>query len=185
MIRLARLPRPMKRRPQTKLVLLALGDRCNHAGGDAFPSVATIAAESEISQNIADACLEALSYEGLICEQAPPTMRRPRTWAIDVEVLRVIIDDRAQLAKLDLRLAMEGPSDGQNLRSDGQNLNSGGQKSNSDGQIDFKSTDELSLELSSELDLNAGERGARAPLRMVKSNPRAVANAKTGRRTKR
>src|SRR5688572_25887797 len=69
LVRLARLPRKkikQRRRPTAKLVLLALADRADHHGSNAWPSVATICAESEASEHTIEACLEALKRAKLI-----------------------------------------------------------------------------------------------------------------------
>jgi DNA-binding transcriptional regulator YhcF (GntR family) len=69
----------MPRRPEAKGILLALADRADEAGGNAWPSVATMAAEAEVSVRTAQKVLAELASAGLIEEQARPTQHRPRT----------------------------------------------------------------------------------------------------------
>src|SRR5690242_1528985 len=84
MVRAARLPRTMKRRPALKGVLLVLAYHCDGHGAGAWPSVATIAGEVEIGTRTADVCLRDLQSAGLIAEQAPPRQHRPRTWRLNL-----------------------------------------------------------------------------------------------------
>jgi hypothetical protein len=107
-IRIMRLPRPMKRRPATKGVLDALGERCNDEGFGAWPSVATIAGESEISERTVDACLRALQKKKFISEQAPPNHHRPRTWRLNLKLIRAHVTDKTALKKLDQWYATSG-----------------------------------------------------------------------------
>jgi len=89
LVRKARLPVSMgKRRLAAKAVLLALADRCNDRGGNAWPSKATIAAECELdSVRTVNACLRELAKNQIIFEQEKSRQHRPRTWAIDLAVL--------------------------------------------------------------------------------------------------
>jgi hypothetical protein len=103
MVREARLPRSVRRRPEMKAVLLALADRCGHDGCDARPSVKTIAAEAEIGEKIAQVCLKGLRDLGLISEQAPPKRHRPRTWRLNLSAIRALLapHNDAALPKVD------------------------------------------------------------------------------------
>lgn len=88
LVRRCRLPATMRCRPLAKLVLLTLADRCDDDGRDAWPSLATIAAESEVADGrTITARLRDLAALGLIVEQAPPRQRKPRTWAINLAAL--------------------------------------------------------------------------------------------------
>ena len=87
MVRDVRLPLTMKRRPQVKGVLLALADRCNDDGRNAWPAVPTIAAEVEIGEKMAARCLADLVAAGIIREQDRPRQHRPRTWLLDLDAL--------------------------------------------------------------------------------------------------
>jgi hypothetical protein len=87
MVRAARLPRTMRRRAEAKAVLLALADRCDDDGFNAWPAVATIAVEAELSPRTTDKRLAALRDADIIVEQIPPRQHRPRTWRIDLDVL--------------------------------------------------------------------------------------------------
>lgn len=102
LVRAARLPNEWRDRPQLKLVMSALADDCNDNGAGAWPSESTIAAESEISLKTARKRLAFLQHNGLIFEQATPTPRRPRTYSIDLVLLKVLIADDA-LAKIEKR----------------------------------------------------------------------------------
>lgn len=92
MVRAARLQKTMKRRPEAKGVLLALADRCDDDGRNAWPSVETIAAEAEIGKRTADACLVALRDHGIIAEQARPRQHQPRTWRLNLDVVATLAD---------------------------------------------------------------------------------------------
>jgi hypothetical protein len=81
-------------------VLSALADRCRDDGRNAFPSVQLIAAESEIGVRTADHCLAALRTAGFIDEQAPPRQHCPRTWQLNLDVIRAHVAPQA-LAYLD------------------------------------------------------------------------------------
>jgi hypothetical protein len=87
LVRAARLPKAMKHRPEVKAVLLALANRCDDAGKNAWPSVATIASETELSSRTAQKRLSALRDSGIIRQQEPPRQHRPRTWRLDLGVL--------------------------------------------------------------------------------------------------
>jgi hypothetical protein len=144
LIRASRLPREMKGRPECKAVLLALSDRCNHDGLDAWPSVATIAAEVEISKRTVDKCLATLRDYGLIAEQIPPSQRKPRTWRLDLPALAALVGPQA-LATLTAKLKeqrgtqraaylvhlLEDALTGQRRAGDSQNQVSGSQVSQS------------------------------------------------------
>ncbi|NOT26096.1 MAG: hypothetical protein HOP16_08330 [Acidobacteria bacterium] len=95
LVRDARLPRFVKRRPEVKAVLLALANRCSDDGTNARPAVATIAAEVEISVRTAHACLATLRNLKLIEEQAPPRQHKPRVWRL---ILRAIVALHAGVA---------------------------------------------------------------------------------------
>lgn len=132
MVRAARLPRTVKRRPQTKAVLLALADRCNNDGFDAFPAVPTIAAECEIGTRTADACLATLRGHGLIAEQSPPRQHRPRTWRLNLDAILALAPGSQHVAGLDrVERPVSDPQhhvpDPQIQTSDPQNLSSGSQ----------------------------------------------------------
>jgi hypothetical protein len=86
-VRDSRLPKSVKRRPEVKAVLLALADRCSSDGTNAWPAVATIAAEAEISVRTAHACLATLRHLGLIEEQAPPRQHKPRVWRLNLRAI--------------------------------------------------------------------------------------------------
>ncbi len=100
MVRAARLPREMKRRPHAKGVLLALADRCDDAGENAWPAVNTIASEAEIGRRTADGVLASLRSHGLIEEQDPPRQHRPRTWRLNLEAIAALADTQ-RVATLD------------------------------------------------------------------------------------
>ena len=84
------LPETMKRRPEAKGVLFALADKCVDTGMDAWPSVATIAAEVELGPRTVHKVLKSLQSCGLIAEQAPPRQHRPRTWRLNLDLLRAL-----------------------------------------------------------------------------------------------
>ena len=111
----------MKRRPEAKGILLALADRCDDDGRNAWPAVSTMAAEAEISVRTAHVVLEALVASGLIAEQEPPRQHKPRTWMLNPSALAALSDpqdvadlestsDPQQAAALAPR---DGPSDPQ------------------------------------------------------------------------
>lgn len=89
LVRAARLPKTMsyQRRPAAKGILLALADRCDDDGRNAWPSIATIATEVEIGARTAQRILRDLQQLGLIDEQAPPRQHRPRTWRLNPTAL--------------------------------------------------------------------------------------------------
>lgn len=88
LVRRCRLPATMRCRPLAKLVLLSLADRCDDDGRGAWPSLATIAAESEVEGGRTIATrLRDLAAVGLIVEQAPPRQHKPRTWALNLDAL--------------------------------------------------------------------------------------------------
>ena len=96
-----------KRRTAAKAVLLSLADDCRDDGSCAFPSMTTIGLEAAICIKTGDQCLVDLQQVGLICEQAPPAQRRPRTWRINVERMRELVDPQ-DLQRVDD--AWPGPS---------------------------------------------------------------------------
>jgi DNA-binding transcriptional MocR family regulator len=65
-----------------KFTLLALGNHCADDGSNAFPSVATIALHSGLSERTVKRALQALLDRGIIEVQAKATNRRPTTYAI-------------------------------------------------------------------------------------------------------
>lgn len=73
-------------------MLLALADRCDDYGRNAWPAVATIAAEVEIGTRTTDRCLSSLRDHGLIIEQLAPRQHRPRTWRLNLEALVELSD---------------------------------------------------------------------------------------------
>jgi hypothetical protein len=87
LVRSARLPRTMPRRAQVKAVLLALSDRCDDDGFNAWPSVATIAAETELAERAVQYALRHLEAADLIGEQEKPRQHRPRTWFLNLDEL--------------------------------------------------------------------------------------------------
>jgi hypothetical protein len=92
MVRRARLPHTVKRRPLAKAVLLVLADDCHDDGTKAWPSLATIATEVEIGRRTAAKVLARLKAEGLIAEEAPPTQHRPRTWCLNLTRIAALTD---------------------------------------------------------------------------------------------
>jgi hypothetical protein len=108
-----------------KAVLNALADRCWDDGTDAFPSVATIAAQVEISIRTTHRCLDTLRHLGLIAEQAPPRQHRPRTWRLNLEAIRALDPKTAAqyVAALSSPGAQPPPSDVQVRDADAQDLN--------------------------------------------------------------
>lgn len=74
-------------RCQVKAVLLALADRCDDEGFDAWPSVATIAAETELHHRTVQRCLRQLETAALIAEQDKPRQYRPRTWMVNLDAV--------------------------------------------------------------------------------------------------
>ena len=101
MVRAARLPRTMKRRPEVKAVLLALADRCLDDGSNAWPAVATIAAESEISARTAHRCLATLLHHDLIKEQSAPRQHKPRVWRLNLDAILNLAPDAQHVAGLE------------------------------------------------------------------------------------
>ena len=95
LVRDARLPRSVKRRPEVKAVLLALADKCLPDGTNARPAVATIAAEVEISVRTVHACLATLRDLNLIAEQAPPRQHKPRVWRLNLPAIKALDKDAA------------------------------------------------------------------------------------------
>lgn len=89
LVRRARLPRSLgSSRPTAKLCLLALADRCDENGLGAWPSLATIAKETEVDDTRTIAArLRSLEKLGLIYEQEPPRQRKPRTWALNLAAI--------------------------------------------------------------------------------------------------
>jgi hypothetical protein len=92
MVRAARLPKSLRCRTAAKAVLLALADRCDDDGRNAWPSVGTIAVETEVCTRTAHACLASLQSTGLIAEQAPPRQHRPRTWRLMLDTIAALSD---------------------------------------------------------------------------------------------
>lgn len=91
LVRRARLPKTIRHRPLAKLCLYALADRCDDSGSGAWPSLATIAAESEVDDvRTVRAHLRALNQHGLIFEQAPPRRHRPRTWSLNLDAIMAL-----------------------------------------------------------------------------------------------
>jgi hypothetical protein len=90
MVRAARLPRTIGSRCAAKAVLLALADRCDDDGENAWPSVATIAAETESNERTVQECLRALREHGLIAEQARPRQHRPYTYRLNLATLTAL-----------------------------------------------------------------------------------------------
>lgn len=82
LIMAARLPRTLRRRPQLKLALLALAEHCSDDGTNARASVATLAADSEVSIRTMDGLLERLTAATLIEQQEPPRQQQPRTYRV-------------------------------------------------------------------------------------------------------
>src|SRR5690349_3990867 len=92
LVRRARLPATIRNRPVAKLVLLTLADHCNPDGRNAYPSLRTIAAQSEIeSTKTARTHLQRLQGIGLIREQKPPGQHRPRVWQLNLTAIRALI----------------------------------------------------------------------------------------------
>jgi hypothetical protein len=60
----------------------------------------TIALEAAVCIKTADRSLFDLQEVGLICEQAPPAQHMPRTWRLDVDRIRELIDPQ-DLQKVD------------------------------------------------------------------------------------
>jgi hypothetical protein len=86
-VRLARLPKTMKHRPRLKLVLLSLADYAHDDGSNAFPAVATIAAECESSPRTIEGvhgALATLKAAGFIELQEPAKQRRPAVWRLNL-----------------------------------------------------------------------------------------------------
>jgi hypothetical protein len=135
LVRAARLPRTMKRRPEAKGVLLALADRANDDGVNAWPSEATIAAEAEIGVRTARLCLTSLRDLGLIGEQEPPAQHRPRTWYLDLDAITRLSDrhDHAELTSNPDRQHVAGLN-ADDASSDRQNHESGRQIETPDRQ---------------------------------------------------
>ena len=90
LVRDARLPRTVKRRPLVKAVLSALADRCDDQGLNAWPALATIAGESEIGTRTTQRCLDTLRELNLIDEQEPPRQHRPRTWLLRLDKIAAL-----------------------------------------------------------------------------------------------
>jgi hypothetical protein len=95
LVRLARLPKTMKHRPRLKLVLLSLADHAHDDGSNAWPSVATIAAECESSPRTiegVDGALAALETAGFIEKQEQAKQRRPAVWRLNLGRLAATAD---------------------------------------------------------------------------------------------
>src|SRR5262249_52588525 len=100
-------------------------------GANAWPSIATIGREVELSPRTVQERLGALRRIGVIVEQAPPAQHRPRTWRLDLTVLRTLADtqhsaglepsDTQQRSTLDQPFctAQTGKCDPQTGKSDG------------------------------------------------------------------
>jgi hypothetical protein len=133
LVREARLPVTMTHRPVAKLVLLALADRCDQDGRNAWPSLDTIRAESEIaSEKTARAHLQALQRHGLIHEQRRPSQHRPRVWRLDLDAIRALNPEGQPDTPLDD--ASDADSGEQSDGPEGQRSNPEGQFSASEGQ---------------------------------------------------
>lgn len=91
LVRQARLPKTIRCRPTAKLCLLALADRADDNGRGAWPSLATIAAESDVDdvRTIA-ARLKALADHQLIYQIEPPRQRKPRKWGLNLEAIEAL-----------------------------------------------------------------------------------------------
>jgi len=90
MVRRARLPKTIRRRPLAKAVLLALADRCHDDGCNAFLSMGNVATEVESSERLMPAVCRDLEAHGLIAEQLPPGQHRPRTWRLELTALEAL-----------------------------------------------------------------------------------------------
>lgn len=95
LVRCVRLPRTMKNRPAAKGVLLSLADDCHDDGLDAYPSISTLARETEISRRSVQVHLRALQAAGLIDEQRAWSQHRPTTWALQLPAIAVLADPAA------------------------------------------------------------------------------------------
>lgn len=86
-LRAARDPFPatMPRRQAAKTVLLVLATYADHVGRGAYPSIATIASQAEMSARQCQYCLRSLEAFGLIREEVSASQHRPRTWRISVD----------------------------------------------------------------------------------------------------
>src|SRR5262245_7442641 len=91
LVRAARLPEAMRHRMAAKAVLLALADKADHLGGEAYPSLARIAAETELCIRTVRRALDALQQQKLIRETAPPQQHKPRTWGIDLAAIEALV----------------------------------------------------------------------------------------------
>ena len=92
------MPRPLAN-AAAKGVLLALADRCNDDGLEAWPSRSTIAREVAVCPDTVDDRLRALRDAGLIVIQARAGQHRPATWALNLAAIVALIDPVA-MAKL-------------------------------------------------------------------------------------
>jgi hypothetical protein len=111
--RRARLPAQilLKRRPFAKSVLMALADRADDDGGNSWPAVATIAAETEISRRTVLDCLADLKAAGLIEEQAPSRQHQPTTWRLRLDVLEASVGQVESVPRGALPARLSGPRD--------------------------------------------------------------------------
>jgi hypothetical protein len=71
-VRDAMLPRDMKQRAKAKSVLMLLALRADEDGSNAWPAVATLAANSCMGTRTVDKMLTQLESRGFISEQAAP-----------------------------------------------------------------------------------------------------------------
>jgi Helix-turn-helix domain len=101
MVRACRFPRRLRRRCPLKAVLLALADRADDEGNGAWPSVRTIAAETELRVRTVEGLLMGLASMGVIFEQAPPRQHRPRTWGLRLEAIAALSVDTQRAAGLE------------------------------------------------------------------------------------
>jgi hypothetical protein len=104
--RLSRVEPPLQHRPELKAILLGLADRCHDDGGSAWPSVATLANEAEVSPRTAQKLLAVLVASGLIHEERRATQHRPRTYRLDLLKL-VGLADPQHVAPLEMKPATQ------------------------------------------------------------------------------
>ena len=76
-----------KLKARDKLVLLALCERADDDGGNAWPSVATLARYAECSTRTVQRVLAALERDGWIRVTQESTGQRPRVYAVELERL--------------------------------------------------------------------------------------------------
>lgn len=68
--------------PEDRLLLLALASFCDRDGGNAYPSVATLATMTRVSTRPVQRRLRKLERQGLIAKQASARQHRPRTYCL-------------------------------------------------------------------------------------------------------